>query len=639
MNKKYYIILAIFSVIALFTSNNAIAQNAKLITINSVVLDKFGNPVANASVYSGSAFAKTDALGKFSIEIDPGSHIVFEKDGYEKLELTPDEVNNKVNVSLNATKFQYEENAKTDLAFRKAYRGDIVGAVTKIDADYITRFDNDIWASDVMTGRTLGLLGSNNIRGIGLNISVADLTGSGLNSGNALFVVDGLPRDIQSLRLSEIDDITVLKDANAAVLYGSAAINGVILITTKRGEAYKTKKDFSFNYGILTPRALPKYLNSADYMTSFNQARLNDGLTAQFPDDQIANFRTGNKYRYPDVDYYSSDYLKAFKSYFDLMGEFSGGNSVAKYYSNIGWYSEGGILNFGEARNARNNVFNVRGNVDLKINDWIKTSIDASSLFGDNRSQRGNFWSGAATIRPYEYTPLLPFDLINPDDPLFVGRKNDVDGKYLLGGNVSFLTNPIADSYSGGVFENISRKFSFNNRIDFDLNKITQGLSFHTNISFDYFTVYSQTVANTYSVYEPTWDPVEDKIISLKQYGVDTRSGTQIVGGTNFNRRFGFYGLFSYDRTFNNVHHFTGSLVGYGSNYKEQGDFQGVKHAHIGLDAEYTFKDKYLIDFSAAYINSVKLAEGNRGGFSPTLGVAWILNSEDFLSSVKAIDL
>ena len=227
---------------------------------------------------------------------------------------------------------------------------------------------------------------------------------------------------------------------------------------------------------------------------------------------------------------------------------------------------------------------------------------------------------------------------MDPNDPLLKGRKNDVDGQYLLGGNTNFLTNAIADSYSGGVMESIARKFSFNNRVDVDMEKIMKGLSFHTNISFDYLMSYTQTVANSYSVYEPTWDATTDKILSLKQYALDARPGTQVVGGTYFYRKFGFYGLFSYDRTFDKVHHLTGSLLGYGSNSKEQGDFQGVKQAHLGLQLTYVYNNKYLVDFSGAYVNSVRLMQGNNRGFSPTLGLAWMLKNEDFLASANAID-
>lgn len=638
MKKTFYILFAILGVFTLLMTNNVIAQQEVSNTVESVVNDENGNPIENAEVFCGSAYTKTDASGKFSIALQPATNITIQADGFETVSITPDEARIMVKITMITSEFLYGKKDRVNLAFRKAYKGDVIGFSSSVNATDVNKLDNTIWAGDVLTGRTVGLLGSNSVRGIGIGINVAEITGSGLSSGNALFIVDGLPRDIESLRLAEIEDITVLKDVNAAVLYGSAAVNGVVLITTKRGEAYKKKSDFSLNYGISTPREMPKYLNSADYMTYFNQARSNDGLSEQFTSEEIENYRNGNKYRYPNVDYYSDDYLNKFKSYFDLMGEFSGGNNIAKYYSNIGWYSAGSIIDFGEAKNARNNVFNVRGNVDLKINDWIKTSIDGSSIFGNNRSQRGSFWSAAASTRPHLFTPLLPFDLIDPEDALLKSRKNDVDGQYLLGGNASFLTNPIADSYAAGVYEYIYRKFSFNNRIDFDLDKITEGLSFHTNISFDYYTVYTQTVANQYSVYEPTWDPVEDKIISLKQHGKDARPGTQSVGGTFFNRRFGFYGLFSYDRTFQNVHHVTGSLMGYGSNFKEQGDFQGIKHVHTGLQVAYTFDKKYMVDFSGAYVNSVRLPEGNRGGFSPTLGLAWMMSSEDFMSSASNVD-
>ena len=639
MKKKYTIILAFLYAVILFSPNNIFAQKEKLITIESVVNDENGNPIENAEVFSGGAYAKTDTDGRFSFTVEPGTNIVIEANGFEKVILTQGEVNNITNIKLKKAPFLYGDNNKVDIAFKKVHRGDVVGAVSTINATEIDAIDNTIWASNVLTGRTLGLLGNNNIRGIGININVAELTGSGLESGNALFVVDGLPRDIESLRLSEIESISILKDVNAAVLYGAAAVNGVVLITTKRGEPFKKNMNFSFNYGLSFPRDLPEYLSSADYMTYFNRARESDGLTPLYSDETINNYQNGNKYRYPNVDYYSDEYLKEFKTYFDLNGAFSGGNDNASYYTNLGWYSAGGILDFGEGANARNNIYSVRGNVDLKINNWIKTSVDGSSLFGNNKRQRGSFWSNARTIRPFEFTPLLPFNLIDPENSLLIGRKNDVDGKYLLGGNTNYVTNSIADSYAAGVVEDVYRKYSFNNRIDFDLEKITKGLTFHTNISFDYFTSYTQTVANQYSVYEPVWDEDQDVIIDLVQHGKDTRPGTQVVGDTYFKRRFGFYGLLSYDRTFNDVHHVTGSLLGYGSNYKEEGDFQGVKNSHIGLQLTYAFNKKYLVDFSSAYVNSVKLAEGNRRGVSPSLGLAWVLSREDFLASVSNIDL
>jgi len=548
----------------------------------------------------------------------------------------------KLNAQVDSTRNDVivvnNQDESINVAFGKTSRQALTGAVTVLDAAEISKYDNNIWVSDIIAGRALGMLGNNNIRGVGIGIDVSNLTGSGLFSGNAMYVVDGLPRDIEGLRISEVESITILKDVNSAILYGSAAINGVVMITTKRGKANRPVSNVTLNYGISTPRELPSFLNSADYMTYYNKARVNDGLAPQFSDEMIANYRSGNPYRYPSVDYYSEEYLKPFKTYHDVVAEFSGGDDNAKFYTNVGWNSTGGLLNFGEGLNARNNLFNVRGNVDLKVNRFIRTSIDAAAFYGNNQSQRGNYWSSAATIRPHEYSPLLPIELIDADNPLLIARKNEVEDKYLLGGNTSFINTPFGDSYAAGNVQSIYRKFTFNNRIDFDLSSLTRGLSAHTNISFDYLTSYTQTIANEYSVYAPTWSPTEDRIISLVQHGRDTRPGTQIVGNAIFRRRVGFFGQLKYDRTFAENHRITGNVLAFGSSYKITGDLQGVKNAHAGLQFAYSYLNKYIVDFSGAYMNSVKLPDNNRRGFSPSVGLSWILSKEAFLSSVNHID-
>ena len=305
-----------------------------------------------------------------------------------------------------------------NVAFGKKNKDEITGAVAVSNIKAAAGSDYNIFLGGFLTARTLGMIGNNNIRGLGVGLEVASLTGSGPASGNALYIVDGLPRDLEGLRLSEIESITVLKDANAAVLYGSAAVNGVIQITTKRGAANKPTASVSVNRGVSIPQALPRYLGSADYMEWYNRARLSDGQSPQFSDEMIRNYRTGNPYRYPSVDYYSGDYLRSNKVYNDVVTEFSGGDENARFYTNLGWNSAGGLLNFGEAGNARNNVFNVRGNVDLKVNPWINTAIDAAAIFAQNKGARGDFWNSAANTRPHEFAPLLPFDLIDPENSL-----------------------------------------------------------------------------------------------------------------------------------------------------------------------------------------------------------------------------
>src|SRR5690606_39707382 len=109
-------------------------------------------------------------------------------------------------------------------------------------------------------------------------------------------------------------------------------------------------------------------------------------------------------------DYYSSEYLKDYKPYFDVASEFSGGNENARYYMNVGWNSVGTLLDVGDWDKARFNTFNVRGNVDLKVSKWIDRQLDAAAYFSNDRRQRCNYWSVAASKRTEEYTPYVPIE-------------------------------------------------------------------------------------------------------------------------------------------------------------------------------------------------------------------------------------
>ncbi len=173
-------------------------------------------------------------------------------------------------------------------------------------------------------------------------------------------------------------------------------------------EAMPEKKQINVTgyYGISTPSILPNYLSSADYMTLYNEARQNDGLSKLYDDELIAKYRSGsNLYMYPNVDYYSREYLRSFKPFFKTMAEFSGGNNVATYYSNVGWEQIGSILNFGEGKKNQMNRFNIRGNVDLKVNSFITGAIDAVAVITNEKGSISDYWAGAATLKPNLFTP------------------------------------------------------------------------------------------------------------------------------------------------------------------------------------------------------------------------------------------
>lgn len=635
---KYLLYIFIICGFWVLLPSQLLAQ-AKKITVQSKVTNEAGVPIANAEVYSDDSYTFTDTDGRFLLNVSVNSKVMIEADGYQNTAVSADEVGESI--PLKATPFLYGDNDVVKMPFRDVKKGDIVGASSSYDVIDISNYDNSVWLSGILSGRGLGMLGSQNIRGLGISLDVGAIMGT--NTGTAMVVVDGMPRDYSGLRVSDIESITVLRDVNSAVLYGNAAMNGVVFITTRRGKAYKKTTDFTVNYGVAMPKSTskPKYLGSAEYMEYYNKARISDGFTPTYSEDLIEKYRTGNKYRYPDVDYYSDEYLKSSKNYFDINGEFSGGNENVRYFANLGWYSAGSLYNFGEGKGTRTNNFNVRGNIDLKVNKWIDTSIDVTGLFYNAGGPRGNFWGNSSTVRPFEFSPLIPISMIDPANEVLQARKKDINGEYLLGGNTNYITSGIADGYAAGKSNIIWRKFSFNNRINVDLGMLTEGLSFHTNLSFDYYLAYNQVTPKDYSVYEPTWGD-NDMVIALKQHGKDSNPGTQRVDGRYFERTLGFYGLLSYDRLFEGVHHVTGSLFGYGTMFKGNNGsysaFQGVKTAHAGIQLGYNYDRRYMIDFSGVMLNSVKLHKDNRIGFSPSVGLAWVMSNEDFFNDAGFVN-
>jgi len=628
MKIKY--ILIILCLILDFSIGTIYAQRrtsdrAKTTTVESVVTDETGKPVAGARIYGneGSVIAISDALGKFRITVNEKSELLIEANDYIS-EVYASDIAATGAIVLNSTVPIFGKNDLVHAAYRKMSKGELTGAISVLKPSDLVPYDNMTGVSEAINGRMPGMLGSGNVRGI----------------GSPVYIIDGLPRDLGYLDVTEVENITILRDVNSAILYGAQAQNGVVLITTKRGTAFKKQIKVSAFYGMSTPRALPKYLSSADYMTNYNIALKNDGRAAQYSDATIENFRSGNPYRYPNTDYYSKEYLKDNQSFSRVLLDLSGGNKNATYYSSLMWENTGSLLDFGAAKGMRANKFSARGNVDLRITDRIKTSVDAVGyLVADQQPwmNGASWWSQAATLRPDVFTPLLPISLIDPELEMLKGRKRDIDGIYLAGGNSSYQTNPITAVYLGGNMTNMTRNFSFTNRADFDLSNLVPGLGFHTNISFDYLNFFYQYISNSYATYQPTWD-AQDRIVGLTKFGEDNRTGNQNVGGGYAQRRFGFYAMFDYDRTFNDVHHVSGNLLGYGSNIRMHSQIQAEKYTNLGLRLKYDFAHKYIVDFSSAVVSTAKLAPGNRIGFSPSIGLGWALTSEDFMSSVKGVD-
>lgn len=520
-----------------------------------------------------------------------------------------------------------------NVAFRKSDVRDVIVPVSKVKVSELMEKNYNTYSLDNMQALTAGY------------------NGQLWNQGEALVLIDGVPRDANNVLPTEIEDITFLKGASAVVLYGSRASKGVILITTKRGSIAPLKISARANYTMDVAKSFPTYLDGAEYMTLYNQALANDGLSPKFTDEQIYNTAAGtNPYRYPNQQFYTSDYLNKTKSRYDVTAEFQGGGKFAQFYTNVSYYRQGDFINFGEGKNNYTDRLNVRGNIDLQLSDWASGWVNANATYYNQHGSNSNFWSAASTLRPNRVAPFIPVSFIDPLDVnslnLIQNTRNIIHnpaglpaGDYFLGATQEDQSNAFADMYSAGYNTWTSRQFQFDAGVKFDLKSILKGLSFKTNFAVDYKTSYSTSLNDQYSTFGVNWTQMDgyDVIGSLTQYGQDKHTGTLNASKSAEQQTIAWNGQFDYVNSWGD-HNLHATLVANGYQQTISGEYHRVSNANLGLQASYNFAHKYYVDLAANAVHSAKLPEGNRNAISPSVTLGWRLTSEDFMKDMDWLD-
>lgn len=535
------------------------------------------------------------------------------------------------------------DTAKVDLGYLKKSKRDAVSPFASVIPNDRLTFDDTESAGNLMD-MLLGITAGTNIR----------------NVGGAMYVIDGIPgRDISLLNTNEIESIAILKDVNAVALYGAQARNGVIVVTTKRGIAYKNEIKVKVNHGLKSPKSYPYYLGSAEYMELYNEARINDGLPSIYDSVTIANTRSGlNPYRYPDVSFYNTDYLKPFTTQTSVSTEFSGGNKDLTYYVNLSYANTGTIEKINPDVNKGTNNYKVRGNLTFPVNNWIKGTVDVLASIISRRSATTSMLNEATTFRPNLYAPFLPVSMVSDSlETQLLTTKKFFDGKYILGGSGPYKSiDPFGQIFAGGSVNHTYRSTQVANSLDFNLSKIAKGLSAKTYVSLDYYDYYTVSIINDFNFYEPKWgNSLEkadlagllsyndtwqaDSISSLTSLGKPDKKGLkENVSTKDFTMRTAFYGLINYARLIGNDHAINAMLIASTNSSKYSGVKQPDLNTHAAVNFDYNFKSRFYLNLNSTYTYSTRLAEGNRGKWAPTVGLAYVVSEEDFMKNINGLD-
>lgn len=630
--KYIKIIFFICAIYALFSLKMS-AQDNKIINVSAVVLDTKGNKIPGAEITSEQdhTSATANEFGVFTISATPNSSLSVKAMGYMPIVV-------EANADLKTIVLNSIGADMTQVAFNQVDKADLLGGVSSINVANMMEYNYTLSSLDNLSSYIPGY--QNNTWGM----------------DSKLVLVDGIPRDEYNVIPAEIEQITVLKSASALALYGSRAAKGVVSITTKRGIAKGSRFNVRVNAGIMVPKRYPEYLSSSEYMTLYNEARANDGLTPLYADADIANTAAGtNPYKYPDVDFYSSQYLKKFSRRTDITTEYTGGNDRARFYVNVGNYNTNSLIKFGSGKDQGENRFNVRGNLDLKLSEMITSKINTSVTFYDNvtpnntvwnttanrRDPGTNYWTAAATLRPNQFSPLIPASYLLGADATsmaYPGLSSFlIDGKYLLGGISTQTTNPFADMYTRGTVQGTIRKYQFDASLNFNLTSLLEGLSFETQFGMDYNTSYNQMIGdNSYSVYTPKWS--NDSITGLTKIGQDNASYGRDLYASYQRQTIFFSGAFKYVNSFNKVHNVSAMLLAHAYTLSESQVYHSIANGNLGLQVSYNYRQKYYLDFTGNAIHSSRPAPGKRNAFSPTVSAGWRISKEGFLSGSNIVN-
>lgn len=631
--KTLYIYIILMLLLPFFSESNIYAQkrSKQYSEIKAKVVDKEGNPIQSVriTVDEGIFESSTDKQGEFSLKVTDNSTLVFDVPGFEPQYLGVSVIKQNPVVVMEKSIPYGGVKDEVELPFRKTIAREIVGATSTIDEDAISS-SNQMNVLNILSGKAPGLNVSQVPTEPGRSATVLNIRGlSRSATDNApLIIIDGIERPLEDLTPEEIESITVLKDATSKILYGPKAVNGVLLVKTKRGIKYKRDRQFNIEFGAQTPVRMPEYLNSADYATMYNQARINDGLSPYYTQTDIDGYRMGtNPVLYPDVDFHKLC-LNDHMSYRKAIAQFRGGNESAQYYVNATYAGYGGYEAVG--KNNTSNKFNLRVNLDYKVNDWLKAFVDIAGqmeFYTTNYMSADKLFSRLSSHRPNAY-PIKFSDPGNPGTEIYGAMEN---------ANLSSSRENIyAEMALGGSKENTVRKGQTNIGFDLSLDRYVKGLSAKAYVTFDVYNYLVVGKNENFSSYRPIFN--ENSLIGKELLTVEKKVSDKSRIADQMYRNYGYFGQLSYDRTFQAKHQLKSDLVIFQSRRENLGSSQDDVNRTFALRTNYVYNKKWIAELDMAVMGSSRFTKGNRYGYFPTVGVAWIASEEKFLKDKEWLD-
>lgn len=624
---------------------STVAAVAQTKTVKGVIYEEeTGEPMpgATVSVEGSTRGVMTDLDGSFELTgVKPTDKLKFECLGKETQVLQVGTMTNFVVKLKNAAN---ELDEVTVVAFGKQRKESVIGSISTVDVKTLKVPSSNL--TTALAGNVAGVIAYQRTGEPGqdnADFFVRGITTFGANT-SPLILIDNIEltsTDLARLQPDDIESFSIMKDATATALYGARGANGVIFVTTKRGQEGPAKIFARVETSISAPTDVVELADPVTYMKSYNEAiSTRDPLgELMYTYDKIE--QTGkpgaNRLIYPANDWYDM-LFKDFATSYRANVSARGGGKVATYYVSGAYTEDTGVLKVDKRNSFNNNIddknYTLRSNVDINVTPTTKLAV---RLTGNFRDYQGPLNGGSDVYRQIMHSDPVLFPAYYPVDDEHVGIQHIMFGNYEDGSYI----NPYANLVKG--YKNYQRSQMIAAvQLEQDLKFITKGLSF--------MTLFNLTRLSEFTVnrqFNPYWYRLDRYDSYTGEYHVNriNENGTDYLtysesGKTVKNTMYSETRL-NYNRSFGK-HDVTGLLVFTASESltANAGSLQlSLPSRNSGLSGRFTYgyDKRYFVEYNFGYNGSERFHKSHRWGFFPSAGLAWMMSNEKWFKPLTKV--
>ena len=614
-------------------------------TVTGTVFDGNMEPLIGASVRvkgNNTVGTVTNVDGQFSLNVQNlQATLVISYIGYVTQEM-PLKGRAKIVVKMAEDAKAIDEVVVIGYGTQK--KGHLTGSVSSVNSKELLKAPMQN-VSNLLTGKVSGLTSIQSSGKPGADGTALYVRGLKSFSNNGpMIIVDGVSRPMDYVNPNDIESISVLKDASAAI-YGVQGANGVILITTKSGDKGPAKITYDGSVTLTRNTAMPDFLNAADYMYWHNKAREMDGLTPLWTADIQNKVLTND----PNSIWGETDWLdKIFRTGATQQHNLaaSGGNEKVRYYTSVGYMNQDGTL-----KNTSYTRYNVRANLDIQVAKNLRFSTNLAG----NRADRD--WPGTAIENQGEFNPIRQAIQTIPI------IKSEFNGLPTAWMGSSYYVNGYAALMNSGYKRLTRWSFDSNYKLEYDFSGLTdvlKGLTASVYAAYNYSNTVNSDFDRYYELYYVNRN-MDQGIAGASGFSKDCGYAKSSSWGDKWLLRPQVYysrdfdkhhvaGLLFYEAQKSYSNTMTGTKRGYysddpvdlslGTIFPEKpvsGSYSYVSQVSWAGRFNYAYDQKYLAEFAFRRDGSYVFAPENRWGFFPSASLGWVVSQEDFFSDITPV--